>query len=306
MEEVHALMPKGVDLIVEIGAGDCEFLADIDAPDAVKLAIDPCEAVERAQELGLQYRREMFDADKHLPSGAGETLVIMRHLLEHEAEPRLLVEEIAHRARNRENITWIYIEVPNCENALKRCRIEDWTYEHPQHFTTKSMKALFHNCGLDHFAILPKYGGEVLSCMVQINPAEILSDTIDVPATIKAYQKTERGINVEGRWMRDCIGRVALWGGAGKSAMFIRKFGMPDHTRVVDSHDEKWLMCVPGTKIKITDPDTLIHDPVKYIIATASWRANDIRDEIIDRNIPCEGLLKFENGELVEVPLGRN
>lgn len=105
--------------------------------------------------------------------------------------------------------------------------------------------------------------------------------------------------------MRDYIGQIAFWGGAGKSAMFLRRFQLPTHVTVVDSHSDKWLMCVPGTKIKISDPDVLFRYPVQYVIATASWRADDIAKEIVERNIPCKGLLKFEGGQLVEVPLGR-
>lgn len=311
VEDVRQLLEKTckVDMIVEVGAGDCSFLDSLDVVTPVglaplKVAVDPCEAVEAAEALGIQWHRELFHADAHIPDGAKDTLVIMRHLLEHMESPRDLLEQIAYRARRRTYRTWMYIEVPNCEVALKRCRIEDWTYEHPQHFTSKSMTALFHACGMDHFMILPKYSGEVLSCLVCLDPAEAKKDEIDVDATLASYKHTEGGINVEGQWMRDCLGQIAFWGGAGKSAMFIHRFGLPSHTTVVDSHDVKWNMCVPGTKIKMQSPAALLRNPVQYIIATTSWRAEDIRDEIKERGITCKGLLKFEDGKLVEVPLG--
>jgi hypothetical protein len=312
IEEVYAMLKNiPVDLVVEIGAGDCEFLSGLDAVDAggqpsVKLAVDPCEAVLRAEELGLQFDRDYFVPEEHMPSGDGAVLIVMRHLLEHMERPREIIEDICHRALSRsKDKTWVYIEVPNCEVALRKCRIEDWTYEHVQHFTSKSMACLLRNCGISQFAILPKYGSEVLSCFACINPAEERKDEIDVEAVIESYRKTEGGISRERQWMHDSLGQIALWGGAGKSAMFLRKFNLPPHATVVDSHSEKWLMCVPGTKIKISDPSVLLRYPVQYIVATTSWRAEDIAKEIVERNIPCKGLLKFEGGQLVEVPLGR-
>jgi hypothetical protein len=302
IKEVYGLIPGGMDLVVEIGAGDCSFLSGLHTA-GVRLAIDPCSEVEKAEEHGIQYIRDTFKTSQ-IPEDSGRTLIIMRHLLEHMQEPRILIEEIARMALVRCEPTWVYIEVPNCENALRRRRIEDWTYEHPQHFTVKSLRALLHSCWLDRFGIVNSYGGEVLCCLVQVNPEDSVKDTINVPSVLNNYGRVQRAIETEGQWLRDCNDDIAYWGGAGKSAMFLRLFNLPESITVVDSHDEKWGMCVPGTKTKIQNPDVLLSNRVKYIIATASWRANDIRDEIKQRGIPCQGLMKFEFGRLVEVPLG--
>jgi len=311
VEEVHKLLAEScvVDYIVEIGAGDCEFLANLEIGSAIhclpiKMAVDPCEAVERARTLGLFHHREYFDADKHIPEDAGDTLVIMRHLLEHLDNPRELIEQIATRAAARDKLTYVYIEVPNCENALRRRRVEDWTYEHPQHFTLRSMKALLNNCGLDHFMILSKYGGEVISCLVKITPDPAHPNDLNVDKVLEGYNTVERAIVSEASWLLHHSHCVAYWGGAGKSAMFLRMLGVPAGSTVVDSHDAKWGMYVPGTPLLICDPDVLKDRPADYIVATTSWRAEDIRDEIARRGIQCKALLKFEGGELVEVPLG--
>jgi hypothetical protein len=292
-----------LDLIVEIGAGDCEFLASLKT-QATRLAVDPCEDVERAEELGLLYDRSYFSAATHIPEGSQDTLVIMRHVLEHLEKPRELLEPLANYARNRDCLTWVYVEVPSCENALKRSRIEDWTYEHPQNFTVKSMTALFHACGLDYFMIEPSYGNEVLSCLIKISPKQTHIDDVRVNDVLAKYRRVRHGLNEEAQWLREHRHEVTYWGGAGKSAMFLNLFDVPDDSAVVDSHDAKWGMYVPGTKIKILNPDCLKYWPAGYIVATTAWRANDIRDEINQRGIPCKALYKFENGILMEVPLG--
>ena len=294
-----------LDLIIEIGAGDCEFLAGIDT-EAERIAVDPCEAVLSATNHGFTFYREHFDPGKHIPKGAGNTLLIMRHLLEHFERPRDILEDIAHAAKQRSHPTILYIEVPSCENALRHCRIEDWTYEHPQHFTVNSMRALLRAAGLDHFIVMPKYGREVLSVIVKIEPGMANDADLCVDAVLMDYERVDQNIRNGIDWMRYHAKSTVFWGGAGKSAMFIHQFHLPeDDTTVVDSHEAKWGMCVPGTGIKI-QPPSILHDiRPDYIIATTSWRANDIRDEIVRCNIPCKTLLKFEGGELREVPLGR-
>jgi hypothetical protein len=231
--------------------------------------------------------------------------VIARHLLEHMDDPRAFMEGIAARARNRRFTTFIYLEVPSCENALRHRRIEDWTYEHPQHFTINSMRALLRSCGLDHFMILSSYGREVLKVLVKHEPVELHKSDLDVDYLLSDYEVIENNIRRESSWIKCHSYTTALWGGAGKSAMFIRRVGVPDDIVVVDSHEEKQGMYVPGTRIKIQSPQVLREFNPDYIIATASWRAEDIRDEIVRYGYPCKTLLKFEGGELTEVPLGR-
>jgi hypothetical protein len=310
LDEVRTLLlplADSVKSIIEIGAGDCEFLASLEM-DAEKFAVDPCSAVHAAEEYGIAYEQELFDPGSHLPSDDEPCLVMMRHLLEHMERPRDLMEQLSSALSQREVVSWIYIEVPCCENALKHRRIEDWTYEHPQHFTVESMKALLHACNLDHFMILPKYGGEVLSVLVQVEVATPRQEHMDVGMLMDDYERITNNIEREREWIESNLYRIAFWGGAGKSAMFLRRMGVPDTLRsvVVDSHEEKWGMYVPGTKIQILPPATLRDiQQLEYIIATTSWRANDIRDEIVRYGYPCKTLLKFEGGELTEVPLGR-
>jgi len=305
--------------IVEIGAGDCSFLNSLDS-DVVKIAVDPCEAVERAQEYGIKYYREYFKAEKHIPD-ADTPLIVMRHLLEHMESPRDLLESIViDNYKRADRMTWLYIEVPCATKALQSCRIEDWTYEHPHHFTGSSMRALLRSVGITGFSTWTTYGEEVLCCVCQLSPRTDLSFNSD--EVICNYDRVHRSIMKTVDWFEENLDNLVFWGGAGKSAMFLNLFmvnasgqkkfdpyepykiipGMPT---VVDSHDVKWNMYVPGTRIRIQPPSVICRmEKPPTIIATTSWRAEDIRNEIIRDEIPCERLLKFSNGQLVEVPIG--
>jgi hypothetical protein len=286
--------------IIEVGAGDCSFLRNFKT-SATLLAIDPCEAVVQSY---VPYRRELFSPAKHLAHAEGHTLIIMRHLLEHLEAPSQLIRELADHAWYRSEPTWCYIEVPCCENALALSRIEDWTYEHPQHFTDRSLRSLLESYDITTYITQRRYNGEVLCCLIRFD-SELNTGGISVDTITEKFKKVSNQIELEGLAMRSRLGELAFWGGAGKSAMFIRQLGLPDDTIVVDSDKTKWGMCVPGTGIKILSPDVLkLLDFPPKIIATTSWRADDIKAEIIQDKIPCDGLFKFQNGKLVEVPLG--
>ena len=302
VEDVRGIIKNlpEINAIVEIGAGDCEFLASLET-EAATIAVDPCEAVERAEELGItRWHREHFDPSVHIPMD-GNIVILMRHLLEHMEDPRSFVEKIVRVAEKRTGNTYLMMECPCCQEALKQLRIEDWTYEHPQHFTVISMMYMLRACGIKICQATTHYDMEVLIGLAKIEPKKVHSPTTE--QILFGYKRLEKNIAKESEWVRLMDERVALWGGAGKSAMFINKFDLLETVRVVDSHEEKWGFCVPGTKIVMESPATLIEDPVDCIIVTTSWRANDIREEILGSGIPCKHLMKFERGKLVEVPL---
>jgi len=291
-----------VDTLIEIGAGDCSFLDAVDT-DAVKIAIDPAHAsAVAAQELGIHHVREKFCADEHIPEGADEVGIVMRHLLEHMEEPRDFIEEIAIRAQDRADSVRLFIEVPNCELALQRLRIEDWTYEHVQHFTYRSMHKMLEHCGCTDIGVRRSYGDEVLIATGTLWPAS-RQDTKNI---VEGYKRVEQNLEDYSLMMQDGVkdGSVAFWGGAGKSAMFIRMLKLPENALVVDSHDEKWGLYVPGTEIEIQPPCKLREGEPRTVIATTSWRADDIAEEIRTYDYPVKQLLKFENGTLTEVDLG--
>jgi len=297
VERMHA------DLLIEVGAGDCSFLDSVKT-NGVKLAVDPSlDSAIAAKELGIQHIRGYFNPSFHIPDH-DEPIpcvgIVMRHLLEHIEKPRDFLEDIIIAASNKCVFLKMVIEVPCCDKALRNGRIEDWTYEHPHHFTKKSLRKLLERCGAVDKYIKTSYGGEVLVASVNFWS----DDQNDVDIICARYKMIEARISELKTWILDNNDSIAYWGGAGKSAMFLRKIGVPDDALVVDSHNNKWGMYVPGTRIQILPPTRLFEGDPRTIIATTSWRADDIAREITRNDIPCRRLLKFQNGEFKEVPLG--
>ena len=268
------------DHYVEIGAGDGSFLDSLHTDKSKLLAIDPCDDVEFCGSIGIPYIKDYFKPS-YLPKG--KNCVIMRHLLEHMEDPKKFLKSIIKEIGIGSHIA---IEVPCIENALANERIEDWTYEHPQHFTKLSLELLAEACGLKIAKSFKSYGGEVAFLL-----GEVTDKKEDWYEPFSYYRK----------YLKDHNEEFVYWGGAGKSSMFIRLMDLPEDALVVDSDKRKQGYYVPGTSIKIRSPEVLLDNPRKNVVATTSWRANDIKTELERYGISYSDLYVFKNRKFIEV-----
>ena len=289
VEEILASLPDNYDSVIEIGAGDCKFLNRVRGNN--KIAIDPASPPFHVP-YGTKYVQEEFTVSR-LPT-AGSRLIIMRHFLEHLHSPRRLLASIFRHSDECSDPTCIYLEVPCCENALNQLRVEDWTYEHPQHFTETSLRQLLVGLCVDQHTIWHAYGGEVLCCLINIGGSLDTSREI-----VTAYKNMSFNIrNLKKLIARDAY---AFCGGAGKSAVFINMLQLPDDSLVVDSDENKWGKLVPGTSIEIKAPYEI--ERVAGVIATTSWRAKDILSDMRYWGVEVP-LYKVNNGRLWRVASG--
>jgi hypothetical protein len=97
-------------------------------------------------------------------------------------------------------------------------------------------------------------------------------------------------------------GGVAIWGGTGKSAAFIARYGC-DAERfplVVDSDRAKAGTFVPGTGQEIRFRDWLKENPAATVIVPPQWRAADIVREMRAEGIHPGRILIEHDGRLVD------
>lgn len=292
---------QGYDRIIEIGAGDGQFLAGVNCE--FKLAYEPSEDWKKCETLGIRVVDDYFDPDIDSPLFPEDNnLYLMRHVLEHIENPREFIEKIIQGCPN--NFSMI-VEVPCIVPALVNRRIEDWVYEHVQHFTPTSLKRLFTSLGCQIIRCETKYNNEI----IVLHAKRVRGDATDMVMkycdefsatyddSIDAAQKQIEGYLNSGK-------RVAYWGGIGKSAMFLHQVGVAP-MRVVDSDERKAGLCVPGMEAKIEHCTSLLEFPVDVIVITTAWRADDITAEIIRRGIKCEKVLAYRKGILTEMNLGQ-
>lgn len=291
---------KNYHLVVEIGAGDGEFLKGVKTKT---LAYEPSEESELCKAAGLNTIKDYF-APGYVAHYAPGALFVMRHVMEHLQYPSDFIEQLT---RNAYGITDMIIEVPNIVNALKDQRIEDWVYEHAQHFTPTSLKRLFLRCGWAVYRCETKYNNEIIVLHAKFKPSKFDLLINNYVANFKMFNQVNLDdAATEIRSMVNAGKEVVYWGGTGKSTLCLHQIS-PKYMqrRVVDSDIAKVGLCVPGLSTRIEHADRLINKPADIIIITTSWRAHDIVEEIKRKGIKCEKALVYKQGKLQEVYSGQ-
>jgi len=264
-------------LVVEIGPGDGEFLSQING-DVV--GYEPSDDCHKCTERGLRCYKKYFEPNTLLEDGS---LVVMRHVLEHIHDPTDFLETLAIANENQE--LDILIEVPCIENALTDCRLEDWTYEHPNHFTESSLRHALERSGWTVAYIFKTYGGEVLVAHATLSNGDrtgtVVKDFQELRVSIDEFRITDQP--------------YVFWGGAGKSTMFLHALAR-DYDYVVDSDTRKWGKYVPGLSLRIESPSHITSDDI--VIITTNWREQDILAEIRLRGLKPAAVYTYKNGEL--------
>jgi len=290
-------------VVVEIGAGDGHFLKALakQRPEGRYIAYDPNGSLDTEEGL-IEFYAELFDPAVHLGQYRPD-LIIVRHMLEHLENPLAFVQTLGFAADWEGLNTALFVEVPCIDRVFETGRTVDFFYEHNSHFTTASLGRLLGRSHAHLEQIARGYEDEVVYAYARLGHYEagrLMSDNA-------------RQFFTQAKDMDDQVSRqltelansgksVAVWGGTGKAATFINRYGV-DKDRfpiVVDSDREKAGTYVPGTGQVIHTPQVLLKQPVDVIVITTQWRARDIALEISQRQISCEQLLLEYQGKLVD------
>lgn len=275
----------GGEVLLEIGAGNGDFLDLINVRR--KIAYEPSRPdvdVLRKKDITVYPRYFNPEID---PVPLGGTTLVMRHVLEHIVEPRKFLTALVQRCYKD---TRLFIEVPNIENALLQRRIEDWTYEHPNHFTAASLRVLFAMSGWYASVVGRSYGDEVLYAVVQPEFSEA-----------DKYVREFAGLREKLHIVRDVLsdvartGRTVFWGATGKGINTIYEL-VSVASAVVDSDERKVGRFVPGLNIPIESPSVIRDDDI--VLITTNWRADDIICEMKAKNIKPAAVFSIKNGAL--------
>jgi hypothetical protein len=252
-------------IIVEIGAGRGEFAALFNGHNYV--AYEPSDDYVFCSEV-TESHNTYFDGismEMDKPDA-----IIMRHVLEHFASPRSFLEDLSYNAHRCHLTPYLIIEVPNILPAFEAGRLEDWVYEHPQHFTPDSLTTLLDLSGWNTYEVEQLYNDEVLLATAS------LADT-KCPVTTRIALAYDN-LLATGAHL-NCLETPVFWGGAGKCANTINMLNLKA-AMVIDSDSRKWGSYVPGTDFEIHSPETLRDLKPSEIIVTTTWRAADIAAEI--------------------------
>jgi hypothetical protein len=289
--------------VIEIGYGDGSFLGTLATRHwgGQFVGFDP-NGVGHEGTGNLVFRQELFEPARHMAELKPD-LIISRHVLEHLMNPLGFLQTINFHAAALDRRTRMYFEVPCIDNALSGLRTVDFYYEHNSQFTSRSFRRMLELSGARIELVDTGYGGEVIYGLVQAeacsrhlsvaSEAGQFSDALKRSLTTIALQLAS--LTMSGR-------TVAVWGGTGKSAAFMNRYGL-DRKRfpvVVDSDTDKAGTFVPGTGQEIRHRDYLLDHPADVILIPPQWRAADIVREMHSAGITFTQVLIEHNALLVD------
>jgi hypothetical protein len=289
-------------VVVEVGYGDGAFLQALARhfADGRFVGFDPYGAGESR---GLvSFRKALFEADVHLPELEPD-LIVTRHVLEHMSNPLAFLQRVHVMAGVLDIQPIVYVEVPCVDRLLETGRTVDLYYEHNSQFTTDSFRHMLERSGGSPELVGHGYNGEITYGLVRM--AGHSGHCTNIKAANDYRATTQRSlVTIRSQLDHLCqLGRrVAIWGGTGKSAAFMNRYGV-DAGRfpfVIDSDRDKVDTYVPGTGQKIRFRDWLKTNPVDIIIVPSQWRAADIAQEITREGIVVDSILIEHKGSLVD------
>jgi hypothetical protein len=289
-------------VVVEIGHGDGSFLAALahDRPDGRFVGFDPNGAASGRG--NLEFRRELFAPAHHLAELRPD-LIISRHVLEHLVNPVGFIQGISFAASMLGLAPRMYMEVPCIDAAIAGGRSVDFYYEHGSQFTTTSFQRMLTRATASILEIGHGYGGEVVFGFAELGaPGHTVSQARVATSFRDAAAAAVTTIRDQLAALHAAGKRVAIWGGTGKSAAFMCRFGV-DAERfplVVDSDPAKVGTFVPGTGQEIRFRDWLLAHPVEVIVIPPQWRAADIMAEMAAIGIAADQVLIEHSGRLVD------
>ncbi len=289
-------------VIVEIGYGDGGFISALAklAPGGRFVGFDPHGA--EVDGGPVETRKEMFDPALHLAELKPD-LLISRHVLEHLHNPLGFLQEISFSATLERRAPLAYFEVPCIDNAMESQRTVDFYYEHSSQFTTSSFSKMLERAGVEVLEMDHGYDGEVVFGLVRIGDIAHHQEYAKLAGEFSAAANLAVDtIASQLAALHDSGQRIAVWGGTGKSAAFMCRYGM-DAARfplVVDSDPQKTDTFVPGTGQRIHFRDYLLDDPVDVLVIPPQWRAADILAEMKACGISVKQILIEHRGRLVD------
>jgi len=293
-------------VVIEIGHGDGSFLSNLSKlfQNGQFIGFDPHGAKMNAnkQTKNTKFINELFEPMQHIYEIKPD-LIISRHVLEHLVNPLGFLQQLSFAANHYHIAPHTYFEVPCIDRVLETGRTVDFYYEHSSQFTSQSFEEMLNRCALSIKEIGYGYDKEVIYSFSKINLSDKSTDIVN--SARKFYADATFGlenIRLQIEEIYNSGAAVAVWGGTGKSAAFMCRYGLDDNRFpiVVDSDKSKISTYVPGMGQAIKFRDWLKTNPVEIVIIPQQWRARDIIQEMKKCKIDFKTILIEHEGALID------
>jgi Methyltransferase domain/C-methyltransferase C-terminal domain len=234
--------------VVEIGCGKAYFMDMLLAKGYDVTGFDPTYEGDSPKVV------KDFFSDKY--AGIGASFIILRHTLEHIANPLEFINTVA-AANNYKGK--IYIEVPTFEWIMKHNAIEDIFYEHCNYFTLDTLQMLFTKSVGGHI-----FNGQYIYVIAELADVKKELEKREVTPYVAKFK--ERLAEYDALLKHK--GATAIWGVGAKGSTFLNLLDKKAEkvTCVVDINPKKQHQYVGGTGHYIIKPEELQEYKIENII----------------------------------------
>ena len=284
--------------IVEIGCGDGHFLDLLcRAGGNQGLGLDPSQphvGPVAAGEGSLEILPEVWAPGRV----EGADAVCARHVVEHIAAPRPLLEDIRTALGGRPGAL-LYVEVPDAEHMLVAGAIWDAIYEHVGYYSRPPLERLLGATGFRLARGETGFGGQFLCA--EATPAQPgaaavpdAREEVDRLIALAAQFAATREREVS-RWERSlrewhAAGRrIAVWGAGSKGVTFLNTVpGADGVAEVVDVNARKHARHVPGTGQAVAGPEAVGEREVDVVLLMNGNYEREVATVLADSGRPVE------------------
>jgi glycosyltransferase involved in cell wall biosynthesis len=281
--EIAAAAAHGSGPVVEIGCGQGEFLALLEAEGcAAPIGFDPAfDPARSALPAGSSARivATDFPEEPDLPAVAA---VVCKMTLEHIAAPVDLLRRMAVLSRANGECP-VFVLVPNATDIFRRGAFWDIYHEHCNYFTEATLAQAMGRAGLEVTQSAEVYGGQYLKVM-----ARAAADPAAVPpvgpATLEAELRAFRAFageiaTLRARWSERLAAaerrgeRLILWGAGSKAVAFLGFTGAgPTVVGAIDINPRKQGTFLPASGVEVLAPETAVAlSPDRIILMNGTY-----------------------------------
>jgi hypothetical protein len=282
--------------VLEVGCGNGAFLVDLLDKSLTAwngIGLDPAYAGDSPRLGGrLRFTSDYFD-ERHQTLSAD--ILFSRHVIEHVSDPVSFARRMVTCASANPHAR-VLLETPCCAWTLTNHAFWDISYEHCSLFTSASIRTLLCRAGAEALSVESVFGDQYL--LAKARPAFASSSRLVLPrqdwaTLVQSFSDGQAdwtkavARKIEGAKTR---GRIAVWGAAGKGAMFCNRIDPAAEMIdvVFDRNANKHNKYLGGTGHPIRRPDKDSLMGTRLIVVMNSNYLTEISEQAYSMNPAVE------------------
>jgi|TARA_B100001964_G_scaffold152194_1_gene167543 hypothetical protein len=280
-------MSEEVSVIVEIGAGDCEFAKVFQQliPNSNYYAYDPGWSSINVQN-GITKYPTYYDYGVN----KDPDLVIARHVLEHQSDVCSFMSNILH-----EEPKYCFIEIP-CSDFVLNNNYHYFSYDHCSYFNLQSLRLLLEKFQYELLFSDNVFNNEYLitlwknsSVDQNFNHSEL--QAFRTSSNRKIFSFSDWSTNIMEKFNEDCI----IWGAGGKGVILLNMLEIDYNTMpfIAELNPKIWGKYIPCTANEIISPKQLKTLKPKQILVLNPLYREEICNQADALGLNCEVISIF-------------